>query len=203
MKLKLTQLLKEELENMQSQQPRMNKNQKKEFLEMVSSFNKFNKKVYREQDIQELVSEMNDFVESVSGFTISETEDWFDKVTVSRHMKGLKEAYKVFEKSASTIAEEQRRMEAAYEDIAGYVQKYYKINEDGGEAGGGDIMGGDDMDYEEDPGEKYKPNFNDASVEGQVEDKNMYGRQDYGREPYMGARMRSIAKRQRKDQSIG
>ena len=44
-------------------------------------------------------------------------------------MKQLREAYKVFEKTAGEVHTLQQRLESAYEDMGGTLNKYYKISE--------------------------------------------------------------------------
>ncbi len=44
-------------------------------------------------------------------------------------MKQLKEAFKVFEKTAGEVHTLQQRLESAYEDMGGTLNKYYKISE--------------------------------------------------------------------------
>jgi hypothetical protein len=44
-------------------------------------------------------------------------------------MKQLGEAYKVFAKTANEVHTLQQRLESAYEDMGGTLNKYYKISE--------------------------------------------------------------------------
>ncbi len=66
---------------------------------------------------------------TAENLTIQESEHWFDNVTVSRHMKQMNEAYKVFEKTSQEMSGMQQRLEAAYEDMGMVLNKYYKVNE--------------------------------------------------------------------------
>jgi division protein CdvB (Snf7/Vps24/ESCRT-III family) len=59
---------------------------------------------------------------------MQESEHWFDNVTVSRHMKQLKEAYKVFEKTATEMNTMQQRLESAYDDMGVVLNRYYQVN---------------------------------------------------------------------------
>ena len=69
------------------------------------------------------------FGEVAEALTLQESEHWFDNVTTGRHMKQLKEAYKVFSKTANEVQTLQQRLESAYEDMGTTLNKYYKINE--------------------------------------------------------------------------
>jgi division protein CdvB (Snf7/Vps24/ESCRT-III family) len=59
---------------------------------------------------------------------MQESEHWFDNVTVSRHMKQLKEAFKVFEKTATEMNTMQQRLESAYDDMGVVLNRYYQVN---------------------------------------------------------------------------
>ena len=72
---------------------------------------------------------MTEIVEIAEQLTLQESEHWFDNVTVNRHMKQLKEAHKVFEKTATEMTELQQRLEAAYDDMGSILNRYYKVNE--------------------------------------------------------------------------
>lgn len=101
--------------------------EKKAFLEAVESFSRLGESIYRNERFVEDVEAIANIVEQAQTFTLKETENWFDGVTVSRHMKRLQEASAVFNKSANEIKALQTRMEAAYEDIAEVLKKYYNI----------------------------------------------------------------------------
>ena len=116
--------------------------------------------VYANSKLQEVTKTLKSVVEKAEKLTISESEHWFDNVTVSRHMKQLSEAYKVFEKTAKEISGLQQRLEGAYEDIGGVLNKYYKVNEALAETDKGD-MDHDGIDEPDD--EEYLDN-KDAAI---------------------------------------
>ena len=105
----------------------MSTDQKKAFLEAVYKFAEHANNIYRDHSIQETSKALSHMIEAANHLTLSETEDWFDKVTVSRHMKQLGEAQKIFEKTAAEMSTLQQRLESAYEDIGGVLGKYYDI----------------------------------------------------------------------------
>lgn len=127
--ISLTKLAKESWEPTKQKEAEMSPEDKQKFIEMVSSFNSIGKDIYRENSLQEVTENVKSIVDSASRITVAETEDWFDGVTVQRHMKQLGEAYKTFEKTAKQIAELQQRLEASYEDMGSVLGKYYKMNE--------------------------------------------------------------------------
>ena len=67
--------------------------------------------------------------EGAAQHTLSETEDMFDKVTVSRNMKELTGLSKQFGKVAMEANSLQERMTGLYEDMGNILGRYYKINE--------------------------------------------------------------------------
>ena len=62
-------------------------------------------------------------------FTMEESADWFDEVTVKRNIGSLKEANKTFVESAKEMFALQQRLEGAYEDIGQVLGRYYEIKE--------------------------------------------------------------------------
>jgi hypothetical protein len=121
--MKLSNLVKENASGMEG----MSTEQKKAFLEAVYKFAEHAPGIYRQHSLKETADALNHMIEAANHLTLSETEDWFDKVTVSRHMKQLGEAQKIFDKTAAEMSTLQQRLESAYEDIGGVLGKYYDI----------------------------------------------------------------------------
>ena len=113
----------------EEQEEKMTKEQKKSFLEAVSNFHKLGEMVYSNARLQEVTETLKNVVEQAEKMTIAETEHWFDNVTTSRHMKQMNEAMKVFEKTAGEMNGLQQRLESAYEDMGGVLNKYYNVAE--------------------------------------------------------------------------
>jgi ABC-type uncharacterized transport system substrate-binding protein len=106
----------------------MDKTQRDAFLKTVANFKSIGESVYGSADLQDVVSKISEIVEQAEVLTMQESEHWFDNVTVSRHMKQLKEAYKVFEKTATEMNTMQQRLESAYDDMGVVLNRYYKVN---------------------------------------------------------------------------
>ena len=85
--------------------------------------------VYRQDQLREVTKTLGNIVEQAEKLTISESEHWFDNVTVSRHMKQMNEAFKVFEKTSKEMSSLQQRLESAYDDMGTVLNRYYKIGE--------------------------------------------------------------------------
>ena len=62
--------------------------------------------------------------------TLSETEEWFDRITVNRNMKELTGLSNQFTKIATDAKSLQERMGALYEDMGSILGRYYEISED-------------------------------------------------------------------------
>ena len=103
--------------------------QKRSFIEAVKRFNEYGDQVYRTEGIRKAVKEISTVVKQAEQLTIQETQDWFDGVAVKRDMKGLSEATKLFEKTATEMVQMQQRLESLYEDIGFKLGKYYEIAE--------------------------------------------------------------------------
>lgn len=108
---------------------KMSKGDRDAFLEAVGNFHKLGEMVYANGRLQEVTKTLQSVVEQAEKVTISESEHWFDNVTVARHMKQMNEAYKVFEKTSIEMNSMQQRLESAYEDMGSVLNRYYKIGE--------------------------------------------------------------------------
>lgn len=113
----------------EEEKPQITKEQKKAFMEAVANYHSYGESIYRNQSLREITDKIKEVVKIAENLTLQESEHWFDNMTVSRHMKQLSEAYKVFEKTAKEVTALQQRMESAYEDIGNVLNKYYKVNE--------------------------------------------------------------------------
>jgi hypothetical protein len=102
--------------------------EKKAFLEAVGNFNQFGKSVYREANFKTLAEDISKMIEMARHIALKEG-DWFDGVTVNRHMKGLRESQKVFDQTCKEMQVLQQRFEAVYEDIGSTLGRYFNINE--------------------------------------------------------------------------
>ena len=107
----------EELEGKRTAKVELTSEQKKAFLEAVKQYKKYGEAVYRNAGLGEVYESIKNMVEMAGKVTLSETEDWFDNVTVSRHMKRMGESFKVFEKTLKEVGTLQQRSESSYDEI--------------------------------------------------------------------------------------
>ena len=100
---------------------------KKAFQESVRKYSQYGQSIYGSKQLQAAVNEIKQIIETAEQMTLQETDEWFDNVTVSRHMKQLKESYKVFEKTAGEMGKLQQRLEACYEEIGKNLGNYWDV----------------------------------------------------------------------------
>ena len=113
----------------ETEKPKMQKEDKKSFLSAVGNFHQIGEMVYSNAKLKEVTKTLENIIQQAEALTLQESEHWFDNVTTARHMKQLKEAQKVFEKTAMEMNELQQRLEAAYDDMGTVLNRYYKVNE--------------------------------------------------------------------------
>jgi hypothetical protein len=104
----------------------LTKEEKRQFMQDVANFSALGESVYGSGKLKDLTERVRNIVEKAHHI-MTEDKDWFDNVTVSRHAKGLTEAFKVFESTAKEVNQLQQRLEAAYEDIGSHLGKYYEV----------------------------------------------------------------------------
>jgi len=101
--------------------------EKRAFMESLRQFSQLGESVYGRNNLEEITERLNHMVETATRL-VSESGDITEKIGGSRHMKYINEAMKEFKKSAQEVAIHERRMSAAYEDIAEGLKKYYDID---------------------------------------------------------------------------
>lgn len=107
----------------------MSNEEKREFLKAVSEYKKFGESIYRAGDLAEVYESIKGIVETAQTVTLEETGDWFDKVTVGRHMKSMNESFKMFSKTIQEVNTLQQRLESCYDEMGEVLGKYYEIKE--------------------------------------------------------------------------
>ena len=99
------------------------------FRESLKTFSTMGESVYSSGKLKEVVESLTNIVET-AGRLVTEAEDGdgVDRVTAGRQMKHVEGALKEFNKAANEVMINNRRMEAAFEDIAEGIQKYYEVH---------------------------------------------------------------------------
>ena len=122
--IKLTQLMNESEEK----RP-LSLEVKKHFLEIVSTYNKYQESLDRKSDIQEIAETLGGITEAARTLAVHEGDDWFDKHTVKRNMSELDKLGKQFDKCASEAKSLDQRLGGLYEDMGNILSRYYKMGE--------------------------------------------------------------------------
>jgi hypothetical protein len=112
----------------ETENTKMQKEDKKSFLKAVANFHQIGEMIHSNGQLKEITETLNNIVQQAESLTIQESEHWFDNVTVGRHMKQMNEAYKVFEKTANEMSSLQQRLESAYDDMGMVLNRYYNVN---------------------------------------------------------------------------
>ena len=97
--------------------------------EALKNYNSLGKVLYQQKSLKETAKKLSQIAEMAATHTVQETEDWFDKVTVSRNMKELTNHSKQFSKIAEEASSVQQRLSALYEDMGVILNRYYDIPE--------------------------------------------------------------------------
>ena len=95
----------------------------------LNSYNKLGETLYQQQSLKNTAKSLSEIAEMAATHTVQETEDWFDKVTVTRNMKELTNHSKQFSKIAEEASSVQQRLSALYEDMGMILNRYYDIGE--------------------------------------------------------------------------
>jgi len=97
--------------------------------EALQNYNKLGETLYQQQSLKETAKSLSQVAEMAASHTLQETEDWFDKVTVSRNMKELTNHSKQFSKISEEASSVQQRLAGLYEDMGMILNRYYDIPE--------------------------------------------------------------------------
>ena len=101
----------------------------KQVKEALQNYNKLGEALYQQQSLKETAKSLSQIAEMAASHTLQETEDWFDKVTVSRNMKELTNHSKQFSKISEEASSVQQRLAGLYEDMGNILNRYYDIPE--------------------------------------------------------------------------
>lgn len=102
----------------------------KEIKEAMGKFSSFGESFSNENNIKDVAENLSRIAEQAKSYTLSETDDWFDKVTVNRNMKELTNLSKQFGKIAKESNSLQQRMGGLYEDMGHVLGRYFEMEGD-------------------------------------------------------------------------
>ena len=118
--------LKKIVEGIFDEKPQINKY---EVTEGVRSFGIVGKSLYGNGNILEIAKQLSGIAEQAHSHVMSETNDWFDQVSVNKNMQGLKKNVHEFKKTAVEAHQLNQRLTGLYEDIGHVLNRYYEISE--------------------------------------------------------------------------
>jgi hypothetical protein len=102
---------------------------KKHFLEIVSTYNKYQEMMDRKSDITEIAETLGGITDAARELAVNEADDWFDAHTVKRNMNELTKLGKAFDQVAIEAKNLDQRLHGLYEDMGHILSRYYKIGE--------------------------------------------------------------------------
>lgn len=115
---------------MENEEPRkLSTEVKKHFLEIVSTYNKYQEMMDRKADLAQIAETLGGITEAARTLAIQEGDDWFDKHTVKRNMSELQKLGSQFDKVALEARALDQRLNGLYEDMGHILSRYYKLGE--------------------------------------------------------------------------
>lgn len=100
----------------------------KQVQESMKQFTEFGKIFSNPNNLKEVAEKLSEIATNAKSYTLSETDDWFDKVTINRNMKELTNLSKQFGKIAKESNSLQQRMGGLYEDMGHVLGRYFEID---------------------------------------------------------------------------
>ena len=100
-----------------------------EVIEAVKNYQMIGGQLFKDNGIIEVAKQLVSIAESAQNHVLSETDDWFDAVSVKRNMKELKGLTSQFKKAALEANSVNERLNALYEDMGHILNRYYDIEE--------------------------------------------------------------------------
>ena len=111
-------------------QPQINIEEvKAKFNEQINSFNKYGESLYNLKNYKQMAEQLSTLSEAAEQYLLSETDSWFDNITVRRNIKELKNYANDFTKVSSEAQALQERMAALYEDMGVILNRYFDVPE--------------------------------------------------------------------------
>ena len=124
MDIKLQNLIKEfALEN---ERPKVDKFKVNE---AIKNYARVGKQLRVNGNIMEAAKQLAEMADNAQNHVLSETDDWFDGVSVKRNMKELNNLTGQFKKTATEANAVNQRLSALYEDMGNILNRYYDIDE--------------------------------------------------------------------------
>lgn len=129
-------------------QPNSQRGQGISFFDVVGKYNEYGDLLKRDRTLSELAQQLSDIAEYAEYALTNETNDWFDKHTISRNIKEMQSYAKEFQKVALEADSHQQRMTGLYDDMGRILERYFDIYDQQHESDGSrGVMGSGQKTY--------------------------------------------------------
>ena len=109
-------------------QPQINIEEvKMRFNEQISTFKQLGEGLYNLSNYKKIAEQLSSLAESAEQYLISESDSWFDNITIKRNLKELKNYTVDFNKVSGEAQALQERMAALYEDMGVILNRYFDV----------------------------------------------------------------------------
>lgn len=126
--MKLKDLYKQVKE--EQNQPQINIEEvKQRFNEQISTFTKLGETLYNLNNYKQMSEQLSSLSENAEQYLISESDSWFDNITIKRNLKELRGYSGEFSKVSGEAQALQERMTALYEDMGVILNRYFDVPE--------------------------------------------------------------------------
>lgn len=109
--------------------PKLNPDQKRKLMDMVSRFNEYGKALQVEQALSETSKALSEIAQMAEIYACNEASDWFQQETIQKDFKDLKGRVLEFQKIAKDTFGSVQRLNALYEDMGHVLSRYYEIKD--------------------------------------------------------------------------
>lgn len=109
---------------------KMSTEEKQHSSKKINKFAKYQKYINTEICDTDIAEDLCNIVSSASKHMLSETDDWFDAVSVKRNLNELKSLAKQFHKTANERKIFTQRMQGLYEDMGNILNRYFDITQE-------------------------------------------------------------------------
>jgi len=173
--------------------PKVDKHQ---VIEGVRNYGIVGKSLYNNSNIMEVAKQLSQVAESAHNHILGESDDWFDKISVNKNMKTLKNGVMEFQKTAKEAHQLNQRLTGLYEDIGHVLNRYYDIDEAMDAVGkeDGDIDNDGDSDESDEYLKKRRDTVSKAIKNEDKGDMDNDGKDEPDDEEYMDNKDKAIKK---------
>lgn len=109
---------------------KMSSEEKQISSEKINKFGNYQKYINTEIKDLDIAEDVCNIISSASKYMLSETDDWFDAVSVKRNLSELKSLAKQFHKTATERQVYTQRMQGLYEDMGNILNRYFEISQE-------------------------------------------------------------------------